>query len=136
ARIVARRIRDGTEAWSTPAPASFESGITPGAAGDDVAVVDHFGPVTVLDAATGAVRARTELDEPVLHTAVLLSRELVALTTHQGAVTLIDRSSGRLRYRGRLGGYPAAIARSGPDLLVAVRLREPGRIESIPLPLH
>jgi outer membrane protein assembly factor BamB len=136
ARVVARRVRDGVEAWSTPAPASFESGITPGAAGDDVAVVDHFGTVTVLDTATGAVRARTELDEPVLHTTVLLGGRHLVLTTHQGAVVVLDRGSGRLRYRGSLGGYPAGIARSGADLLVAVRLRTPGRVEAIPIPLH
>jgi len=136
ARIVARRAGDGSEAWTTPAPASFESGITPGVTRDDVAVVDHFGTVTVLDAATGAVRTRTELDEPVLHTTVLLGPEHVALTTHQGVVVAVDRASGRVRYRGSLGGYPAAIARCGPDLLVAVRLRDPGRVESIRLPLH
>jgi outer membrane protein assembly factor BamB len=136
ARIVARRVRDGVESWSTPAPASFESGITPGAAGDDVAVVDHFGTVTVLDATTGTVRTRTELDEPVLHTTVLVGAAHVVLTTHEGAVVAIDRASGRVRYRGSPGGYPAGIARCGPDLLVAVRLRDPGRIESIPLPLH
>ncbi|MGQ0804260.1 MAG: PQQ-binding-like beta-propeller repeat protein [Actinomycetota bacterium] len=136
ARVVARNAADGMEAWSTSTPASFESGITPGVAGDDVAVVDHFGTLTVLDVTTGAVRARTELDEPVLHTTVVLGGEHVVLTTHQGAVVVVDRGSGRVRYRGSLGGYPAAIARSGPDLLVAVRLRDPGRVESIRLPLH
>lgn len=136
ARVVARRVRDGVEAWSAPVPASFESGIIPAAAGGEVAVVDHFGTVTVLDATTGAVRTRTELEEPVLHTTVLLTGEDLVLTTHHGTIAVIDRESGRVRSRGSLGGYPAAIARSGSDLLVAVRLRDPGRVESIPLPLH
>lgn len=136
ARVVARSAVAGVEAWSTPVPASFESGITPGAAGADIAVVDHFGTVSVLDATTGAVRTRTALDEPVLHTTVLIGAAHLVLTTHQGAVVVIDRASGRTRYRGSPGGYPAGIARRGPDLLVAVRLRQPGRVESIRLPLH
>jgi len=136
ARVVARHARDGVEAWSAPAPSSFESGITPAAAGGDVAVVDHFGVVTLLDATTGAVRIRTELDEPVLHTTLVLGGPHLVLTTHQGALVVIDRASGRTRYRGSPGGYPAGIARSGPDLLVAVRLRDPGRVEALRLPLH
>ena len=50
ARIVARDLATGAERWSVPAPASFESGVTPGAAGGDVVVSDHFGTVTLWDA--------------------------------------------------------------------------------------
>jgi len=136
ARIVARSAGDGREVWSTPAPASFESGIAPGAGGGLVAVVDHFGTVTVVDADSGAVRAQTELGEPVLHTTVLVRQGTVALTTHPGNVVVVDPHSGRVRLRAILGGYPAGIARSGPDLLVALRLRDPGRVEAIPVPVH
>ena len=43
ARVVARDVASGAERWSVPAPASFESGVTPGAAGADAVVSDEKG---------------------------------------------------------------------------------------------
>lgn len=131
ARVVGRAVDDGTELWSAAAPASFESSITPGAEGGDVAVVDHFGTVSVVDAHTGAGRLRVDLDAAVLRTTVLVTGALVALTTHAGDLVLIDRRSGRIRHRSDPGGFPVALAASGPDLLVALRIREPGRVEAL-----
>ena len=133
ARVVARRVADGQEAWSTAVPASFESGITPGADDGEIAVVDHFGGLTLLDARTGTVRHRIELEAPVLRTTVVLAADVAALTTYGGQLVVIDRRSGRVRHRLDPGGYPAAIARTGPDLLVALRIRGPGRVESLRL---
>ncbi|MGH9154079.1 MAG: PQQ-binding-like beta-propeller repeat protein, partial [Acidimicrobiales bacterium] len=133
ARIVARRLTDGEEAWATAVPASFESGITPGAQGAEIAVVDHFGGLTLLDARTGTVRHRVELDVPVLHTAVVMTGGHAAFSTYGGELVVVDRRSGRVRHRADPGGYPAAVAGAGPDLLVALRIRGPGRVESLRL---
>lgn len=131
ARVVARHLADGTTAWATPVPASFESGTVPGAAGDDVAVVDHFGGLTIADVRTGAVRHEVQLGAPVLHTTVVLTPAAVALTTYGGELVVVDRRSGQVRHRGDPGGFPVALARSGPDLLVALRLTDPGRVEAL-----
>jgi len=131
ARVVARRVADGREAWATAVPASFESGIAPGARGGEIAIVDHFGGLTLLDARTGTVRHRIELEAPVLRTAVVLTTEVAALTTYGGELVVVERRSGRVRHRVDPGGYPAALGRSGADLLVALRIRGPGRVESL-----
>ncbi len=128
ARVVARRVADGAEAWTATMPASFESGITPGAAGDAIAVVDHFGTVSVLDRTTGAVLEQIALDTPVLHTTVVLTEDAVVLTTYDGELVVADQETGRVLHRGDPGGHPIATARSGPYLLVALRLTDPGRV--------
>jgi outer membrane protein assembly factor BamB len=133
ARVVARRVADGHEAWAVPVPASFESGITPGAEGGEIAVVDHFGCLTVLGARDGRVRHLVEVDAPVLHTAVVMAGDGAAFTTYGGELVVVDRRSGRVRHRADPGGYPGAIAAAGPDLLVALRIRGPGRVESLRL---
>ncbi len=130
ARVVARRIADGAETWSTAMPASFESGITPGSAGRRVAVVDHFGTLTLLDRTSGAVLEQVELDAPVVHTTIVLTADAAVLTTYEGELVIVDPATGRIRSRGDPGGYPAGIARTGPDLLVALRLTDPGRVEA------
>jgi outer membrane protein assembly factor BamB len=134
ARVVARAIETGVVAWSSPVPSSFESGIRPAAAGADVAVVDHFGTVTLLDLRTGAPRWEAHLDLPVLRTEVLLTERAVVLTTHPGDLVALDRASGRVRRARRPGGFPVGLARCGRLLLVALRLAEPGRVEAITLP--
>jgi outer membrane protein assembly factor BamB len=133
ARVVARSIADGTQTWTATMPASFESGITPGAAAGRVGVVDHFGTLTLLDRRTGAVLEQVELDVPVLHTTVVLTADAVALTTYAGELVIVDAATGRIRSRGGPGGYPAGIARAGSDLLVALRLTDPGRVEAFRL---
>jgi outer membrane protein assembly factor BamB len=134
ARVVARATGTGVEAWSSPVPSSFESGIRPAAAGHDVAVVDHFGTVTLLDVGTGARRWEAHLDRPVLRTDVLLTERAVVLTTHPGGLVVLDRASGRVRRGGPPAGFPVGLARCGRLLLVALRLAEPGRVEALTLP--
>ena len=131
ARVVGRRLADGHEAWAVPVPASFESGITPGAEGGEIAVVDHFGCLTVLGARDGRVRHRVELDAPVLRTTVVMAGDRAAVTTHGGDLVVVDLRSGRVRHRADPGGYPAAVAAAGTNLLVALRIRGPGRVESV-----
>jgi outer membrane protein assembly factor BamB len=133
ARVVARRSRNGAVAWATEMPASFESGITPAATSAEVAVVDHFGTLSVLDARTGALRHRVELATPVLRTTVVITGDAAVLTTYDGQLAVVDRRTGRVRHRSNPGGYPIAVAGAGPDLLVALRLPGPGQVESLRL---
>jgi outer membrane protein assembly factor BamB len=114
-------------------PASFESGITPAATSAEVAVVDHFGTLSVLDARTGALRHRVELATPVLRTTVVITGDAAVLTTYDGQLAVVDRRTGRVRHRSNPGGYPIAVAGAGPDLLVALRLPGPGQVESLRL---
>lgn len=134
ARIVGRDLASGRERWSVTVPASFESGLTPGADGDDVVMSDHFGTVTLVDARTGTARWQTAVREPILDTRVLLTARSVALATYRGQVVILDRRSGRIVQRVDLGGFPVGIGASGRRLVFAVRLARPDRLEAIPLP--
>ena len=133
ARVVARALSTGVEVWSAVMPGSFEAAIEPAASDDAVAVVDHFGTATLLDTRTGALRWRTEIGEPVLHTRVLLTRRAVVLSTFPGTVVALDRRSGRARFAGVPDGFPADLARSGTTVVMALRITDPGRIEAVPL---
>jgi outer membrane protein assembly factor BamB len=140
AQVVARDLRTGEVVWGTSVPASFESGIEPGAEGDDVVVVDHFGTVTALDATDGRLRWQRPLDEPVLRTRLLLTAEVVALTTYAGELVVLNRETGRVRDRWWLEGFPVSVVVGGhapgeeaADVLVALRLADPGRVESVRL---
>jgi outer membrane protein assembly factor BamB len=133
-RVVGRDVTSGAERWSTTVPASFEPGLTPGAEGDDVAVSDHFGTVTLVDTRSGTSRWQTAIREPILDTRVLLTDDAVALSTYGGEVVILDRASGRVRRRVATGGYPVGIGVSGRRLIVAVRLARPDRVEALQLP--
>jgi outer membrane protein assembly factor BamB len=134
ARIVARDLETGAERWSVPAPASFESGVTPGAAGGDVVVTDHFGTVTLVDAHAGRARWQTAIREPILDTRMVLTAHAVVLRTYGGKVVVLDRESGRVLRRVDPGGFPVGIGTSGGRLLFAVRLARPDRVEAEALP--
>lgn len=134
ARVVGRDISSGAERWSAPVPASFESGVTPGADGDDAAVLDHFGTVTLVDTRSGHPRWQTPIREPILDTRVLLTAKAVALTTYGGKVVILDRRSGRVLRRVAPGGFPVGLGVSGKRLIFAVRLARPDRLEAFLLP--
>jgi outer membrane protein assembly factor BamB len=134
ARIAGRDLASGHERWSIKAPASFESGLVPGADGGDVVVSDHFGSVTLVDARTGTTRWQTAISEPVLDARVVLTARAVALATYGGQLVILDRRSGRIVRRVDPGGFPVGIGASGHRLIFAVRLARPDRLEAIPLP--
>jgi outer membrane protein assembly factor BamB len=134
ARVVGRDLASGPEHWSVAVPASFESGLTPGAGGDNVAVADHFGTVTLVDVRTGQPRWQTAIREPVLDTRVVLTGNAVALRTYGGKVVILDRRSGRVVRRVDPGGFPVGVGVSGRRLVFAVRLARPDRVEAIALP--
>ena len=66
--VEAREVATGAARWQTPVTASFEEAIEPAVDARDVAVVDHFGVVTVLDRATGRLRWQHDLARVVLQT--------------------------------------------------------------------
>jgi outer membrane protein assembly factor BamB len=134
ARIVGRNVASGAERWSATVPASFESGLTPGTHGHDVAVSDHFGTVTLVDTRSGNPRWQTAIREPILDTRVVLTADAVALTTYGGQVMILDRRSGRVLRQVAPGGFPVGIGVSGRRLIFAVRLARPDRVEALPLP--
>jgi len=133
-RIVARDIAAGAERWSVPAPASFDSGVTPGAAGGDVAICDHFGTVTLVDARSGTTRWQTALRMPVLETRVVLAPHAVVLRTYGGRIVVLDRASGRVVRRHHPGGFPIGFGVGTGRLVFAVRLARPDRVEAERLP--
>jgi outer membrane protein assembly factor BamB len=134
ARVVARDLASGAERWSVPAPASFESGVTPGGAGGDVVVSDHFGTVTLVDVHAGTTRWQTAIREPVLDTRVVLGARTVVIRTYGGKVVVVDRDSGRVVRRVDPGGFPVGVGTSAGRLIFAVRLARPDRVEAIAMP--
>ena len=134
ARVVGRDLASGTERWSVPAPASFESGVTPGAAGGDVVVSDHFGTITLVDAHAGTTKWQTAIREPILDTRVVLGAHAVVIRTYGGKVVVLDRDSGRIMRRTDPGGFPVGIGAGAGRLLFAVRLARPDRVEAVAMP--
>jgi outer membrane protein assembly factor BamB len=134
ARVVGRDLASGAGRWSVPVPASFESGVTPGAAGGDVVVSDHFGTVTLLDAHAGRARWQTAIREPILDTRVLLSPRTAVIRTYSGKVVILDRRSGRVIRRVDPGGFPVGIGAGAGRLIFAVRLARPDRVEAVAMP--
>jgi outer membrane protein assembly factor BamB len=134
ARVVGRDLASGAERWSVPAPASFESGVTPGAAGGDVAVSDQFGTLTLVDARAGKARWQTAIREPILDSRVLVRAQAVVFRTHGGKVVVLDRKSGRVIRRVDPRGFPVGIGASAGRLIFAVRLARPDRIQAEALP--
>jgi outer membrane protein assembly factor BamB len=134
ARIVGRDLASGAERWSVPVPASFESGVTPGAAGGDVVVSDHFGTITLVDARAGTARWQTTIREPILDTRVLLGAHAVVIRTYGGTVVFLDRDSGRVIRRVDPGGFPVGIGVGAGRVVFAVRLARPDRVEAVAMP--
>ncbi len=126
--VEARDVATGAPRWRTPVTASFEEAIEPAVDARDVAVVDHFGVVTLLDRATGRLRWQHDLARAVLQTRVVLTGDRVAVAANSGEVFVLGRRDGRIASRldaDRLGGYPVALLRAPwrgpPRLLVALR---------------
>jgi outer membrane protein assembly factor BamB len=134
ARVVGRDLSSGAERWSVPVPASFESGVTPGAAGGDVVVSDHFGTITLVDAHAGKARWQAAIREPILDTRVLLGAHAVVVRTYGGRVVVLDRDSGRVIRRVDPGGFPVGIGAGAGRLIFAVRLARPDRVEAVAMP--
>jgi hypothetical protein len=96
-----------------------------------VAVVDHFGVVSLLDVGTGNLRWQHDLAAPVLETRVVLTRRRVAFTSYDGVLHVLRRSDGgEVAALGpaELGGAPVAsvLAPGTAQLLVAVRMHDWG----------
>jgi outer membrane protein assembly factor BamB len=134
ARVVGRDLASGAEHWSVPVPASFESRVTPDAAGGEVVVSDHFGTITLVDAHAGTARWQTAIREPILDTRVLLGAHVVVIRTYGGKVVVLDRDSGRVIRRIDPGGFPVGIGAGSGRLVFAVRLARPDRVEAVAMP--
>jgi outer membrane protein assembly factor BamB len=134
ARVLAYDLASGAERWSVPAPASFGSGVTPGAADADVVVSDQFGTVTLVDARAGTTRWQTPLREPILDTEVVLTSHAVVIRTYRGRIVILDRESGRVMRRVEPGGFPVGFGTSAGRLVFAVRLARPDRVAAEALP--
>ncbi len=133
ARVEARDLTSGAVQWQTPVPASFEEAIEPSMRGDTVAVVDHFGVVSVLDVATGRLRWQHDVADVLIATRVALTGRRVAFTSYAGVLYVLDRRDGHLVEHvspDQLGGLPVATVlapgRAPGRMLVALRLREWG----------
>jgi outer membrane protein assembly factor BamB len=132
ARVEARDLATGARQWQTAVPASFEEAIEPAVDDGGVAVVDHFGVVTLLDPDDGRIRWQHDLADVLLATRVVLTDRRLAFTSYAGVLHVLDRRDGHVVRRlgaGRLGGLPVAIAAAGSpggDGLLALRLREWG----------
>jgi outer membrane protein assembly factor BamB len=133
ARVEVRDLVTGARRWETPVPASFEEAIEPAIAGGTVAVVDHFGVVSLFDLASGRLRWQHDLADVLIATRVTITGHRIALTSYAGVLYVLDARDGHVVTRltpDRLGGLPAATVRApgrGPArLLLAVRLRDWG----------
>ncbi len=129
ARVEARDLATGERRWQTPVPASFEEAIEPAVDAGVVAVVDHFGVVSLLDLATGRIRWQHDLAHALIATRMALTPRRVVFSSFSGDLFVLDRADGHLVARlgrDRLGGYAVALRRApwGPParLLVALRL--------------
>jgi outer membrane protein assembly factor BamB len=129
ARVEARDLATGEVRWQTRVPASFEAEIEPAADDHEVAVVDHFGVVSLLDLITGRLRWQHDVAHALIETRVALTPDRVAFVSFSGDLFVLDRRTGRLLARmgpRHLGGYPAStIHAPGRDpnrLLVALRM--------------
>jgi outer membrane protein assembly factor BamB len=132
ARVEARDLGTGSLRWSTRVPASFEEAIEPAADGREVAVVDHFGVVSVLELATGDLRWQHDLADVLLATRVVLTDRRVAFTSYKGVLHVLDRRDGHVVQTlapARLGGLPVAMVRAPrvrAGVLLAVRMLDWG----------
>lgn len=136
AQVRALDVTSGATRWTTTVPASFQSGIHPATDGHDLAIVDHFGLVTMLDAPTGKVRWQVRLGEGIFDAHLALVGRGVVIDERFFDVVVLERGSGRLLARrahhGR-GGIPLFMAPApwapAPSFLLAWRLADPPRLE-------
>ncbi len=135
ARVEARDLATGELQWQTPVPASFEEAIEPAVDDHSVAVVDHFGVVTVLDPETGKLRWQHDLADVLIATRVVLAGNRVAFTSYAGVLHVLDRRDGHVVQTlapARLGGLAVATVPAprgwgrGRGVLLALRLRDWG----------
>jgi outer membrane protein assembly factor BamB len=129
ARVEARDLGTGALQWQTPVPASFEEAIEPAVDDHAVAVVDHFGVVSLLDPTTGRLRWQRDLADVLVETRVVLTRHRVAFTSYAGVLRVLDRRDGHVVAQlapGRLGGLPVATVQRGRGILLALRLQDWG----------
>ena len=129
ARVEARDLTSGKVVWQTTVPASFEEAIEPAVDDHAVAVVDHFGVVSLLDPQTGRLRWQHDLADVLLATRVALTKRRVALTSYAGTLHVLDRRDGHVVQHltpRRLGGLPVATVQRGRGILLALRLRDWG----------
>jgi outer membrane protein assembly factor BamB len=140
ARVEARDLATGTVRWSTPVPGSFEEAIEPAVDDHDVAVVDHFGVVTLLDLATGAVQWRHDVDHARLDTQMPMTRHRIVFRSFSGDVFVLARADGHVvaQYSPKeLGGYAIATVRPpwpGPARLLLALRYDSSRLDLRSLP--
>ncbi len=133
--VEARDLDTGARRWQTPVPASFEEAIEPAVDERSVAVVDHFGVVTLLDLASGRRTWEHDLARALLQTRVTLTAGRVALGADSGEVFVLARRGGRVVARldvARLGGYPVALLRvpwRGPARMLTALRSDAWRVE-------
>jgi outer membrane protein assembly factor BamB len=129
ARVEARDLASGGLLWQTSVPASFEEAIEPAVDDHAVAVVDHFGVMSLLDPSTGRVRWQRDFADVLVATRVALTGHRVAFTSYAGILRVLDRRDGHIVRQlapARLGGLPVATAQRGRGILLALRLQEWG----------
>jgi outer membrane protein assembly factor BamB len=129
ARVEARDLATGEVQWQTPVPASFEEAIEPALDAHGIAVVDHFGVVSLLDPATGRLRWQRDEGDVLVAARVVLTGRRVAFTSYAGVLHVLDRRDGHVVQRltpRRLDGLPVASVQWGRNVLLALRLREWG----------
>ncbi len=124
----------GASDWTLIMPASFQTGVVPAIDGRDLVVVDQLGRVSAIDPVSGVPRWTRELHRRVLDTRVVLLPRRVVVTTLSGELFVLDRVSGHVVARADardFDGLPlvAAPFGRGNQILVALRLTEPGRVE-------
>ena len=124
--VEARDLATGERQWQTPVPASFEEAIEPAVDAGAVAVVDHFGVVSLLDPATGRIRWQHDLADALIATRMALTRAGWCSSSFSGDLFVLDRADGHLVARlgrDRLGGYAVALRRApwGPPARAARR---------------
>jgi len=136
AQVRALDVATGATRWTTIVPASFQSGIHPATDGHDLAIVDHFGLITMLDASTGKVRWQVRLGETIFEAQLALVGRGLVINERFFDVVVLDRGSGRVLARRALhgrGGVPMSMAGApwapAPSFLVAWRLADPPLLE-------
>jgi outer membrane protein assembly factor BamB len=134
ARIRALDLATGVLRWSTPVPASFEATLEPAADRRDVAVVDHFGTVTLLDLVTGSVRWQQETGRPTITGPVVLTSDAVVYASYPNVLVVLDRATGVVRSATPEPGVPTDLGQAGGHLVLALRLGAPSRVEARDLP--
>jgi outer membrane protein assembly factor BamB len=133
ARIRALDAATGAPRWETAVPKSFEWETEPAADGDDYATVDHFGTVTVVDVATGAIRWQHADDWALLDTRVLMTGNTVAFHDFAGDLVMLDRTDGELRSVLRPAGSLVDVGTDGQVVVTAVGGNVARRFEALTL---